>query len=207
MGGLLLPLVLATPFASGDDDEPTDAGRVDMSTIDLGQDAGPSDGGPIDSGPPIDAGPQDAGALEDATPADAGPSDDAAPPPHDGGPAPDAGPTPDAGPANTCEAAGGECVPVVPDACSEGIVGDAREYSCGGGLGVMCCLPDRPICRFEGTPEEGWYQPDGTRLCNASCAGATATCDAIGTRSEGWYAPTDDQGCMLGRLIVWTDCG
>ncbi len=42
---------------------------------------------------------------------------------------------------STCEAAGGTCAPLVPDACEFGQIGDATEYSCGGGLGVECCLP------------------------------------------------------------------
>lgn len=44
-------------------------------------------------------------------------------------------------PAGTCEDAGGECVAVVPDACPDGIIGDAMAFTCGGGVGVMCCLP------------------------------------------------------------------
>ena len=40
-----------------------------------------------------------------------------------------------------CEQAGGACVPLVPDACEIGTVGDARYFGCGGGLGVQCCLP------------------------------------------------------------------
>lgn len=41
----------------------------------------------------------------------------------------------------SCEAAGGTCAPLVPDACEIGSIGDATEYSCGGGVGVECCLP------------------------------------------------------------------
>ena len=53
----------------------------------------------------------------------------------------DAGPHPaDAGPM-TCTGAGGQCVAVVPNSCPHGTVGDSRLYSCGGGLGVECCLP------------------------------------------------------------------
>lgn len=40
-----------------------------------------------------------------------------------------------------CAAAGGQCVAVAPGACPSGSVGDANKYSCGGGIGVMCCLP------------------------------------------------------------------
>ena len=41
----------------------------------------------------------------------------------------------------TCESVSGNCVPLVPDACENGSIGDATQYSCGGGLGVECCLP------------------------------------------------------------------
>lgn len=40
-----------------------------------------------------------------------------------------------------CATAGGTCVAVVPGACTTGHVGDATQYSCGPGIGVMCCLP------------------------------------------------------------------
>ncbi|HEY1557033.1 MAG TPA: hypothetical protein VGF94_19495 [Kofleriaceae bacterium] len=40
----------------------------------------------------------------------------------------------------SCEAAGGSCVALSPGSCS-GTVGDATQDSCGGGLGVECCLP------------------------------------------------------------------
>jgi hypothetical protein len=63
-----------------------------------------------------------------------------------------------------------------------------------------------PVCDAIGTRSEGWYTPDGERICWASCAEASAArCDAIGSRSEGWY--TDDEaGCMGGGLIHWDDC-
>ena len=60
----------------------------------------------------------------------------------------------------SCEAAGGTCVPLVPDACYIGSVGDATEYSCGGGIGVMCCLPD-PEC----TPPDPGQCPIGMCYC------------------------------------------
>lgn len=41
----------------------------------------------------------------------------------------------------TCESAGGKCVGLTPTACADGKVGDAKQYSCGTGLGVECCLP------------------------------------------------------------------
>lgn len=40
-----------------------------------------------------------------------------------------------------CTSAGGTCVGLAPGACTTGHVGDATKYSCGSGIGVMCCLP------------------------------------------------------------------
>ena len=40
-----------------------------------------------------------------------------------------------------CATAGGTCVGLAPSACPAGHVGDATQYSCGPGIGVMCCLP------------------------------------------------------------------
>lgn len=162
----------------------------------------------VDAGtdtPTLDAPSLDAPAPDAAD----SPSLDA--PPVDGGlDAPDAWLALDAPFANACEAARGRCEPVVPGACMDGIVGDAR-HSCGPGVGVLCCLPrdTPPSCDRVGTAEEGWYGPDGARICLATCAGASATCEAIGTRSEGWYADSTAAGCMtppVDRLIEWTDC-
>jgi hypothetical protein len=43
---------------------------------------------------------------------------------------------------NDCTNAGGSCVALSPGSCASGQVGDASQYSCGGGLGVECCLPN-----------------------------------------------------------------
>jgi hypothetical protein len=160
----------------------------DAAPLDAGRDSGARDGGSRD------AAPADSGSI-DAAPIDASE--------HDGGA--DAS-TADAG--TTCAEMGGACVPVVPGSCPSGRFGDPA--SCGGGVGVTCCLPAEgaPVCLYVGEKEEGWYTPSGERVCLASCAGAIASCEAIGTRSEGWYAPSESTGCgMFGELIMWTDCG
>lgn len=41
----------------------------------------------------------------------------------------------------TCSDAGGGCVGLAPGSCATNHWGDATKYSCGGGLGVGCCLP------------------------------------------------------------------
>lgn len=40
-----------------------------------------------------------------------------------------------------CTSAGGSCVALTPGSCPGNKFGDATKYSCGGGLGVGCCLP------------------------------------------------------------------
>jgi hypothetical protein len=45
------------------------------------------------------------------------------------------------GATNACTAAGGTCVGLAPSSCAAGHWGDASTHSCGGGLGVACCLP------------------------------------------------------------------
>lgn len=109
---------------------------------------------------------------------------------------------------NDCESAGGACVGLAPGNCEDGIVGDAEEFSCGGMLGVMCCLPipEPPMCDHAGTADEGWYWPDGTKICTADCAGAEVACGAIGSKSEGWRADFG-QGCGGGALVAWDNCG
>jgi hypothetical protein len=44
--------------------------------------------------------------------------------------------------ANACATGGGRCTGLGPHGCGVGNqTGDANQFSCGGGLGVMCCLP------------------------------------------------------------------
>ena len=183
-------LLTGTIAGCGSDPTPVDGGPLDGG----GLDAGASDAGPSDAGT-TDAGTTDA-SLDDAGAGDAGALD--------GGGA-------DAGPTLGCEAAGGACVAVVPGACMDGIVGNADWYSCGGGLGVLCCLPARtpPSCRAIGTRSEGWYEADGTRICFASCEGAALECRYPGTRSEGWYTSTAGAACSdppVTDLVQWADC-
>lgn len=41
----------------------------------------------------------------------------------------------------TCATGGGACVALSPGSCASNHVGTPTDYSCGGGLGTMCCLP------------------------------------------------------------------
>jgi hypothetical protein len=118
-----------------------------------------------------------------------------------------------------CEAAGGSCVALYPGSCADGEVGDATEYSCGGGLGVMCCLPKQTQneCESKGggcvaltptscsdgisTGAEGYSCGGGLGVtCCMPYSACTPECRAIGSRSEGWYNP------CTGALICWANC-
>lgn len=105
-----------------------------------------------------------------------------------------------------CSAAGGSCTGLRPGACGSGI---HAPLSCGGGLGVTCCMPApvAPVCDAVGSRSEGWYRADTHELiCWANCAGLEATCGAIGSRSEGWYTDAG-HGCIGGGgLIGWDNC-
>ena len=73
----------------------------------------------------------------------------------------------------SCEAAGGTCVPLVPDACYIGSVGDATQYSCGGGVGVECCLPPSADNSCEAASDCQGLLPQFCRECadgSTSCA-------------------------------------
>jgi hypothetical protein len=76
---------------------------------------------------------------------------------------------------NPCVEAGGSCVALAPGSC-DGEVGDARQYSCGGGLGVECCFPSSsapsgPACAQDS--DCSGILPDFCRVCSdnsTSCA-------------------------------------
>jgi hypothetical protein len=73
----------------------------------------------------------------------------------------------------SCEAAGGTCTALVPDACENGSIGDATEYSCGGGLGVECCLPAQPDNSCQADTDCSGILPQFCRQCSdgtTSCA-------------------------------------
>ena len=73
----------------------------------------------------------------------------------------------------SCEAAGGTCVPLAPDACYIGSVGDATEYSCGGGVGVECCLPPQADTSCHADTDCSGILPQFCRECSdgsTSCA-------------------------------------
>ena len=80
--------------------------------------------------------------------------------------------TVDTVPVNSCVAAGGACVPLVPGSCPPpGMIGSAGTYSCGGGLGVECCLPGDA-----GTPPVDAGSPDTGVV---TCMSAGGSCVAL----------------------------
>jgi len=91
-------------------------------------------------------------------------------------------PDPDCTP---CEAAGGACVALYPGNCADGTIGDANVYSCGGGLGVMCCLPALPP---EPTP------------CEA--AGGACVADAPGACQGGTIGDATEYSCGGGIGVM-----
>jgi hypothetical protein len=71
---------------------------------------------------------------------------------------------------NPCMAAGGACVALAPGSCADGHVGDANQYSCGGGLGVECCLPG-PSDECSADTDCSGFLPQFCKVCSD---GATA---------------------------------
>ena len=148
VAGIALALVAAvacgqTAIVIGDDtaSSPSPSDRL------LDPDAAPFDGSAEEDAPPIKVPPKDGGedgdAADDATcptlsPPAPGFCDGATPvPKYDAnacivgyGCAP-----------LDCASAGGQCVGLAPGSCPGNKFGDATKYSCGGGLGVGCCLP------------------------------------------------------------------
>lgn len=80
-------------------------------------------------------------------------------------------------PANNCTNAGGKCVGLSPSSCTDGRWGDATTFSCGGGLGVGCCLPQCPALS---PPAPGWCA-DGTITPKKDATGCTVGYDCVKT--------------------------
>ncbi len=91
---------------------------------------------------------------------------------------------PDPDCATPCAAAGGECVGVYPGACEGGVIGG---QSCGGGVGVMCCLS---------APDPA---PEPT-----ACAAAGGECVAVypGTCESGVIGDADKFSCGGGVGVM-----
>ncbi|MCL6500409.1 MAG: hypothetical protein K6T16_00010 [Candidatus Pacearchaeota archaeon] len=69
------------------------------------------------------------------------------------------------------------------------------------GIAELGC---KPICMFEGTKSEGWYDScDGNLIKYDVCAGAYAECKYIGSESEGWYKTSM---MPIEELIIYDEC-
>ena len=109
-------------------------------------------------------------------------------------------------PTNPCEQAGGACVALYPGSCADGEIGDANTYSCGGGLGVMCCLP-RPAS----SPLSPDWCADGTIAQGASsfidwadgkqCEIPGAHCLTKDASACPQLAPLSPDWCADGRIV------
>lgn len=89
-----------------------------------------------------------------------------------------------------------------------GAYGVPPSGGAGGKPATMTTLVSQTIeCRTE-SGVTGWFS-GGELICEASCKGCTATCQAIGSRSEGWYTScaAGNAGCGNGGLIAWANCG
>lgn len=70
---------------------------------------------------------------------------------------------------------------IVPDACSAGTWGDAKQYSCGGGVGVGCCLPQQCTPGQDQTCNENPGMDAFAGTCNANF---TCTCKTPFTKKS-----------------------
>ncbi len=74
-------------------------------------------------------------------------------------------------------------------------------------LGAVIEFGCKPICLFEGSESEGWYDScTGELIKYAECSDMYAVCDKIGSKSEGWYTRTIKPVGTAGELIVWDQC-
>ncbi len=108
------------------------------------------------------------------------------------------------GPSVGCEDVGGSCVALGanPSAtCPSGVVGDADDYSCGGAVGVMCCLPKLGTCAGIANiqcPAGQGCVDDPSDSCDPANAGA----DCSGVCVKGVPGDCRLSGCDSGKNCV-----
>ena len=102
------------------------------------------------------------------------------------------------------------CAPVAkcqtePEKCQDSLCtfGQSQQLGCPGGTSVETCWctpPCEPVCLFEGSKSEGWYDGCSEELITwEECSGCTVSCDMVGSKSEGWYS-------SCSGLVTWTVC-
>jgi hypothetical protein len=77
-----------------------------------------------------------------------------------------------------CAAAGGVCEAVTPGACLDGMIADPMKFTCGSGVGTLCCLKSvctpgmDQTCNANAAMNAfaGHCNPDGTCTCNPGYA-------------------------------------
>ncbi len=79
-----------------------------------------------------------------------------------------------AGRKKSCAAVGGACVGLSPSSCSGGHFADATKVSCGGGIGVACCV----TCPVLSPPAPG-FCPDGKVVPRTNENGCAAGFDCV----------------------------
>lgn len=117
-------------------------------------------------------------------------------------------PPPPPGP-TACEQGGGQCVALTPTSCASGWLSDATTHSCGGGLGVACCMqcpePNPPVPCPNGTIEankdaHGCTTGFTCKPPSNACAAAGGTCVGISPSScpSGRWADASTHPCGTG---------
>jgi len=108
-------------------------------------------------------------------------------------------------PANDCEAAGGSCVGLYPGNCADGEIGDANDYSCGGMLGVMCCLPKTAPAAECTTDADCRVEADYCTGCDCvalSSSESVPACDGPGVKCFADPCMTKTAACVDGQCVA-----
>jgi hypothetical protein len=74
----------------------------------------------------------------------------------------------------SCAAVGGACVGLSPSSCTGGVFADAAQVSCGGGIGVACCI----ACPAISAPAPG-FCTGGTIVPRKNANGCNAGFDCV----------------------------
>jgi len=118
---------------------------------------------------------------------------------------------------NACESFGGRCTGISPSACPEGFFADATQFSCGGGVGVGCCVacptlsPPAPSFCPNGTikprkDEAGCIHGyDCVPAANNACEAAGGSCVGLSPSScpSGNWADASTHPCGTGIGVGW----
>lgn len=107
-------------------------------------------------------------------------------------------------PKNDCVAAGGECVGLYPGNCKDGVIGSADQYSCGGQLGVMCCLPAEPTAECK-TDADCRLEDDYCTGCDCRALAegeSLPVCDGPGVKCFAQPCGGKTAACVGGQCVV-----